>query len=220
MDTPDVKELRRQLYELEETHRWAHHVADLNSGQVLTFLLERPITPLSRAERLSRLGRVIDPSIFRGPLYTLTPRTPYQASPMAWLTAFGPVEYLPYWDQTGGRIWWWQPQEPDNVPVARQINFNFTVPPVGLSLVSLSVLGDAYPGVEGHVLVSVFSPDVPPQHFQFPIADDSGAAHTIDLVFTPEAGQQTGIVMVPQPGIRFLSFASISFFPLPPPALQ
>jgi hypothetical protein len=39
MDPPDMKELRRQLYELEETHRWAHHVADLNSGQVLTFLL-------------------------------------------------------------------------------------------------------------------------------------------------------------------------------------
>src|SRR5262245_56360695 len=81
MGTPDVNESRRQPYELEETHRWAHHVADLNSGQVLTFLLERPITPLSRAERLSRLGRVIDPSIFRGPSYTLTPRTPYQASP-------------------------------------------------------------------------------------------------------------------------------------------
>src|SRR5262249_11015591 len=191
-----------------------HHVADLNSGQVLTFLLDRPITPLSRAERLSRLGRVIDPSIFRGPSYTLTPRTPYQASPMASLTAFGANEYEAYWNQ----ICWYQPQQPDYV--ARQMDFNFTVPPVGLSLVSLSVLGDAYQGVQGQVRVSVFLPDVPAQHFQFPIADDSGAAHTIDLVVTPEAGQQTGITMVPQPGIRFLGFDSISFFPLPPPALQ
>jgi hypothetical protein len=81
----DPKEFRRRLHELAETQGWVHHVANLDTGQLLTFPLDRPVAPLSRAERLSRLGHFFDPSIFGGPRYKLTARTPYQASPKAGL---------------------------------------------------------------------------------------------------------------------------------------
>src|SRR5215210_7937635 len=76
---------RRRLYELEETQGWVHHVADLNSGEVLTTPLDRPLAPLSRAERLSQLGHPIDPIVLGGPSRRLTPDQPYQASPLAWV---------------------------------------------------------------------------------------------------------------------------------------
>jgi hypothetical protein len=43
-------------------------VADAASGRIVTTVLDRPPTPLSRAERLSLLGHPFDPSIF-GPRY-------------------------------------------------------------------------------------------------------------------------------------------------------
>jgi hypothetical protein len=48
-----ARSLRRQLNELVETQRWVHHVADLNSGEVLTFPLDRPVTPLSRGSTVT-----------------------------------------------------------------------------------------------------------------------------------------------------------------------
>jgi hypothetical protein len=66
MDPPEMNEarsLRHLLNELIETQRWFHHVADLNSEEVLSFPLDRPVTPLSRAERLSRFGHLIDTSM-------------------------------------------------------------------------------------------------------------------------------------------------------------
>jgi hypothetical protein len=97
MGAPDVNEaedvgrsMRRRLDELAETQHWVHHVGDLDSGEVLTTQLDRPVMPLSRAERLSRLGHVFDDtSIFSGPRYRLTPRAPYQAVPEASFSVSG-----------------------------------------------------------------------------------------------------------------------------------
>src|SRR5262245_25180473 len=120
MSTPDAKELRRRLKELEETKRWVHHVGDLNRRTVVTFPpLDRPITPLSRAERLSRLGHPFDTSIFDGPRYKLTPNSPFLISPYAGLTLDGnPNYYYDYMTTTGeppGLIVWTVPQ--DKVPL-------------------------------------------------------------------------------------------------------
>ena len=67
-----------------EPGRWTHHVADLNSGEVHTNVLDQPPTSKSRIEGLSRLGSIGDTTIFGGPVYTLTTRVPYLASPEAW----------------------------------------------------------------------------------------------------------------------------------------
>jgi hypothetical protein len=40
--------MRRRLYDLAESQRWVHHVGNLDSGEILTTPLDRPITPLSR----------------------------------------------------------------------------------------------------------------------------------------------------------------------------
>jgi hypothetical protein len=58
-------------------------VADLNSGEAYTTVLDQPPTSSSRIERLSRLRSALDATIFGGPSYRLTTSTPYQASPEA-----------------------------------------------------------------------------------------------------------------------------------------
>ena len=58
-------------------------MADLNSGEVHTNVLDQPPTSKSRIEGLSRLGSIGDTTIFGGPVYTLTTRVPYLASPEA-----------------------------------------------------------------------------------------------------------------------------------------
>ena len=214
MDISEVKEMRRRLYELQESQQWVHHVADLNSGKSQSFRLDRPITPLSRAERISRLGHTIEPSIFDGPSYTLTPRTPYQASPLAYLSATSAQVYSCYENQ----IWWSLPQELDNA--GGQMGFWFDVSPAWQrSLVSISLLGNAWPGTVGHVLVQA---NLPSGGFvEFPIGDDSSAysSHTVDLIFTPHGSQASNVVVTLQAGIQNLAFQSISFSATSPPAI-
>jgi hypothetical protein len=103
----------RQLCERQETQRWVHHVADLASGEVLTTPLDRPVTPLSRAERLSQLGHPIDPAIFGWPSQRFTPKQPYQPAPEAWLvSATGCSYYSPRYD-----IIQWEPPRECEEPV-------------------------------------------------------------------------------------------------------
>ena len=59
MDGADPSELarrddliRRQMAERTERQGWVHHVVDGDTGEVLTTPLDRPLAPLSRAERL------------------------------------------------------------------------------------------------------------------------------------------------------------------------
>ena len=73
--------ISRQLAEQTERQGWVHHVADADSGKLVTKALRRPVAPLSRVERLSRLGHQFDPSTFGQPSHRLTPRTPYQVTP-------------------------------------------------------------------------------------------------------------------------------------------
>jgi hypothetical protein len=122
MVATDVKETRRQLNELAETQHWVHHVADLDSGKILTFPLDRPVTPLSRAERLSRLGHSFDPSIFGGifggPSYSLSPNHPHNDSPLAGLSVSGADIFDAFRDQ----VIWSPPQTANDADfIFRQI---------------------------------------------------------------------------------------------------
>jgi hypothetical protein len=90
MDTPDERAATAAtgaghgpLLRRPEVRRWAHHVADLNSGEVHTDVLEAPPTSTSRVAGLSRLGSVGGTTIFNGPSFVLTTRIPYVASPEA-----------------------------------------------------------------------------------------------------------------------------------------
>ena len=119
-----------------------HHVGNLDSGEILTTPLDRPITPLSRGERLSQLGRRLDPLVFGGPAQRLTPRQHYRPSPEAWLTATGPSSYSPV-GETDRVVWWDLPRDFEP-PVLFGMYFRFAVPPVGLSVASISLAGYPY----------------------------------------------------------------------------
>jgi hypothetical protein len=96
--TPD--RILRELAEQQERQGWAHHVADAATGELFTTELSRPVTPLSRLERLSRLGHQFDPPILGMPTHRLTPRHPYQASPRGTLSLFGAEWFNLLWFST------------------------------------------------------------------------------------------------------------------------
>jgi hypothetical protein len=81
---PDTS-IRRKLAELKERHGWVHHVANAETGKLLTTPLDRPLGPLSRAKRLSHLGHQFDPSVFGTPTHRLTTRRPWQTSPLGFV---------------------------------------------------------------------------------------------------------------------------------------
>jgi hypothetical protein len=199
--------MRRRRDELTETQAWVHHVADLDSGKLLTTPLDRPVAPLSRAERLSRLGAVFDPSIFGGgPSYRLSARKPYQASPEAWLAA-GTIGFSSYDDE-----FTWQPPPDPGPGGGGLMRVHFAVSPDVRSVVSLSLSGYSWPGTVGHLRVdAAWSP----ASIRVPIGADFGA-HTVDLTFVPLGGRESEILIFLEAGIRMLVLRSIAFRAQPP----
>ncbi len=205
MRVPDVEKLHRWLNELEEGKQWAHHAADLDNGKLRTFPLERPVTPLSRTRRLSRLGYPFDASIFDGPSYDLTPYRPRIDSPPAGLSVHG-AETFDVWR---GRLLWAPPEhQPDGV--FRQLHATLTVAPVARCLVSVLFSGKGWPGTVGHLNVFVSNKNI---SVRIPI--DAYVSHVVDLTFVP-GSELAGITMVLQPGIQLLSFDRMSVATLPP----
>jgi hypothetical protein len=205
MTARDANELLRWQAELAETQLWTHHVADLDSGQLQTFPLDRPVMPKSRAERLSRLGHGFDPSIFGGPSYELTPNVPYRYSPRAYLVVHNPNIYSAF----QSRIWWTPPEREAN-HVHREIHFTLTVASNRECLVTINLTGKAWPGTVGHVRVMSLSPG-----FTRTITIDAYVSHTLDLIFTPP-NDVAGISLFVEAGVQLLTFDSISLRTLPP----
>jgi hypothetical protein len=210
MDEPNVdaaadaeRSVRRRLHEFEETQQWTHHVGDLDSGQLITTELDRPVTPLSRAERLSRLGSPFDPSIFGGPKYRLTPRRPYQAAPEAWMRASGPSMFA---TDSSGFIMWTTPRDVESGFDPDSMHFLFAESPVGRSLLTISVSGRAWPGTVGHILVA--SP-ASSGSIHIPIGE-TFADHTVDLTAFPVGGPVEAFIFI-LAGIQQLLFRSIDF---------
>lgn len=193
----------RRLYELEETQGWVHHVADLNSGKILTTPLDRPLAPLSRAERLSQLGHPIDPIVLGGPTYRLTPDQPYQASPQAWLE----VMYCRFYNSGGGDppfVWW-------DGDAGGSAEFYFTQPPQERCLASISLSGASSSSSPGRVHVGAGGIE---GELEIPVEQIN--AHTVDLILGPTGGIQQTIWIDRFEGIQELFFKAISFGPAPP----
>lgn len=211
--SPQEHEMQRRLLQFEETKRWTHHVIDLQSAQVSTSELDRPIAPLSRVERITRLGLAIDPATFEGPSYVLTPRTPYQPAPTAGLLVTGALTYSSW----GDKVWWAQPETPDGE--ARTIKFFLSSLPVQPSIASVSLVGYAHPGVVGQV---VASSNLSASTASFPIGDVY-ATHTVDFVVLPRpvsgSPGNLELSLALQPGIHYLGFEAFSFYPASPPAM-
>ena len=202
MKLPDSREASRELDKLAEARGWTHHVADFDRGVVETQGLERPITPLSRIQRMSRLGVVIDQTIFGGPRYTLTPRRPYQQSPAAWLYASSAGGYYAEFDY----IVWGRPRTPEDRGF---MTFHFAESPSVRSVVSIRISSVADAG-GGQIRVAS---EQPFREVRFEITGN--AMHTLDLTFVPLAGQPTDIWMIFEEGIGLTTFHSVTFGPAP-----
>jgi hypothetical protein len=219
VDAPDGHESlkaerakRRRLYELRETQRWVHHVADLDSGETLTTPLARPLTPLSRAERLSQLGHRLDPTIFDGPAQRLTPRHLYNPAPAAWLSATNASSYDPAGEPDG--VIWWDPPRAFEPPAFFGLYVFFAVAPAGLSLASISLDGYAFEGAHGLILLRAYGTQG--HGFLSVPVDRSFGVHTVDFTFVPPAAPQPlEIVMELTPGIEDMLFTGISLAAAP-----
>jgi hypothetical protein len=189
---------RRYLAELTERQGWVHHVADAKSGEVLTTPLDRPVAPLSRAERLSRFGPGFDPSIFGAPSYRLTARSHYQSSPKAWLRAFDADRVDPELDVIHFN---------DIVSDSRNriVNALITELPQGRCVATVVLSGRSRSGQVGHVRVSAIGHG----SIRVPL-DQSFAEHTIDFIFVARADTLESINVIPEVGLRTLTFHSIT----------
>jgi len=193
-----------------QTQRWVHHVADLDSGRMLSTPLDRPLAPRSRAERLSRLGHVFDPTIFGGPTYRLTPRRPYQPAPEASLIASQCT-----FSSTDDEIVWQPPRDATGAQVG-VLRASFAQSPDRRSVVSVMLSGAPWPGMVGHLsLRETQSAGL----VRIPI-DAPFAAHTIDLTFVPLGGRLADVLMQLEAGIEMLTFTSIAFAAVPPVSTQ
>jgi hypothetical protein len=216
MTVPDVNELlkedasvRRRLDELAETQKWTHHAADLATGRLVTTKLNRPPTPFSRAQRLSRIGHPFGPTIFGEPSYRLTPRVPFIASPLAFLIAATCDAYAP---NEHNAIFWNPPRELGTNFVFRGMRFFFAEAPNRRSLVTMFLTGKAFSGMVGHVRITAFEG---PASISVPITDVA-SAHTVDLAFVPLGGRPAHVDMFIEAGVESLTFSSISFQAEPP----
>lgn len=215
MDVPDVSKMaqvepamRRRLCELEEHQRWVHHAVDLERGEIVTTSRERPITPLLRAGRLSELGHLVDPTVFGGPSYRLTPSRPYQPSPEAWIEAAYPTYYAP-----AGEVIWWEPPPDLDPRKFLGMTFDFLVAPHGRMLASLSLSGYSFDGTVGYLVLQATGTQA---SVSVPV-DSTFGAHTVDFLFGPyEEPREPEILMMLQPGIKLLRFNAISFASAPP----
>ena len=186
--------------------RWVHHVADLEGGRVLTTALDGPADPSSRAERLAHLGITVDPGIFGGPAYRLTPRRPYQAAPEASL-----ITTLCTYSSTDDEIVWQPPR--DATPSALgMLRASFAVSPDGRSVVSVLLSGASWPGMTGHVTLRETQSA---GALRLPIAGTL-ATHTIDFTFVPLGGRLADVIMSLEVGIQELTLRAIAFGPAPP----
>jgi hypothetical protein len=199
--------IRRQLSELTENQGWVHHVADLDTGELITTPLDRPLAPLSRAERLARLGHHIDLPGPWGPIYRLTPRSPYRTAPLNWLTVYDSNYYMPDGEDL---VLWILPQDLAPSPFPPGLRFHFDDPPQGYCVVTVVLNANAWSGATGHILVEAFFAPGTAATTRIPIVSIGSAEHTVDLSFQSVPGNPVEVFVSLEPGLHWVLFRSIT----------
>jgi hypothetical protein len=191
--------IRRQLAELTERQGWVHHVVDGDTGEVLTTPLDRPLAPLSRAERLARLGHGVPLPGPWGPVYKLTARSPYQAAPLNWLATYHAGISLP---DARDFVAWSLPE--DFQPTSDEPGFSahFSEPPAQHCVLTLDFAAASWDGAVGHInFVGTVKAEIP-------IAG-GWAHHTVDISTAPSSdGVHTWAIL--GPGLHTVDFFSIT----------
>jgi hypothetical protein len=214
---PDSSFPSRNLAEVKEPRGWVHHVADAATGKLLTTPLDRPIAPLSRAERLSRLGHQFNPVIFGRPTHRLTPRRPYQASPQGFLDFQFTSLVSSYVDDPNGRAdWLLEYIDPGRTG---RMDALLLDAPAGRCLLTLVLGASALTGQIGHIRIEVRGQ--PTENaplivaFDIPAQGDDFTEHTFDLLFgsapTVPPTRWVAMILEPGSGLYFVRFGSLTF---------
>jgi hypothetical protein len=198
--------ISRQLAEQTERQGWVHHVADADSGKLVTKALRRPVAPLSRVERLSRLGHQFDPSIFGQPSHRLTPRTPYQVTPTGWLSLYKANITMPDGED---RAFWSFPSDLVASSDPPGLRAHFEQPPQGHLVVTLLLTGYSWAGQVGHALIQVFYGGPAPASIRIPLVAEY-AEHTVDITLSPIQGQLIEVWVTLEPGLHIFTFSAIT----------
>ncbi len=176
-----------------------HDAVDLASGRIETAAATGPLTAAARAERLADIGIRVDPSTLTSPSYRLTPQTPYQAAPEAWIDAFdGAYNAGPGVDQ----IWWRLPSsfETEFMPGC---NFTARGLPDGPCVMSLSFEAWPYLGLTGTVVV-----DIGAERTEFQIS--APVSRTVDICFVQAGADPLTTMVFFRPGLEDFVFHSMS----------
>lgn len=135
---------------MREPDGWTHHVLDLDGDtEIRTTVLDRPLGKTDRARAVkavvgNRTTLSADAAAVSDGVRQLSPRQPYQASPLSYLEATGRC-----WTVLGegNRLEWFEFGAPNTRPAT--LTFFFHDVAVGTALVSLNVRVRATPGVTG-----------------------------------------------------------------------
>ena len=216
----DKAAIHRELAELAEHPGWMHHVADAATGKVLTTELRQPVSPVSRAQRLSQLGGQFDFSIFGTPTHRLTPQHPYQSSPMGYLRFYRAFEVSSLGDiAPEGHAEWVVPEDnPSAVGSMEALVFDL---PHGRCLLTLQFGTFNLPGQVGSIRIQVLE-GVGGQlkvlaSFQLSDHRADFQWHTVDLLFTPGPPPSSPlhwVEMVLESGLQYALFFSLQVAPI------
>lgn len=199
---------RDQRLDILRMHRdksWVLHSADLHrDAEVTTDTGQRPFTLLDRKHLLADLGDFTVPAwLFETPERRLTPRRPYQFSPLSYLDAVG-VSWSLFaegdvleWLELGG-----------GVRRYGAIEFSCrNVDPNRAALVTITADVNVSSGAGVTATVDVQASDASPR--SFPVT--GFASHTFDLVVRPQITSSTIVAIVLKPGIGYFGFKSVEY---------
>jgi hypothetical protein len=201
----DLKQRRSRMQahlDRDADKQWVHQAANLDHGDgVLTATHERPILIPQRMAVVSALATtaLLDANRFQLPERTLTPRAPYQASPLSYLNAASSSWSL--YAETD-RLEWAEFSNPD--PRYGGIDFWFrdvTAGTQALITIDISASGT------GPAEISVRSSDAAPR--LFPI--DAYADITLDLVVEPDNTFGVLVTLEAGDGITYLAVRKATY---------
>jgi hypothetical protein len=203
-----VDEHHHEMYarlEQEADKKWVHHAADLErEEEVRSQIYDGPVALLKRVDAVAAIspGHRFDPSVFQVFERLLTPRSPYQSSPLSYMNAMSRSWSL--WAEVD-RLEWAELSRPD----ARYggIEFWFRNVAVGTTaLVSIDVVAGAVgPGVTGSIAVR--SSAAAPR--SFPIS--GFADHTLDLIVRPTTSFAVLVTIEVGSGVGYLALRAAGY---------
>jgi hypothetical protein len=213
-----VSPFLRKPAELREPRGWVHHVADAATGKVLTTQLDRPVTPLSRAERLSQLGQQFHP--FWPPTHRLTPKQPYQASPEGFIGFQWTSDVTSYYGPDGEAVWLLGDIVP---PMIGRMDALLRDAPQGRCLLTLLLGITNQFDRMGHIRIEVRGQ--PAENapliasFDLTTQGNDYIEHTFDLVYVSQTTPPTcwpAMILEPGSGLDNVRFISLTLGPAEP----